>query len=429
MQGLWRFENIDSFFTRTGTLPRELHSLLDGVHLPRMALVRQDIQSPDPIEDIPRALQDALRDIQLPTGSVAVGVGSRGVGIIGEIVAAVVQALRSAGAHPFIVPAMGSHGASTAEGQARVLAHLGVSEATTGAPVKATMETVRVGVTPHGVPVYVDRFAYAADAIVVVNRVKPHSAFRGPIESGPMKMLAVGLGKWSGAEAIHMGGFGEVGRNVIEAARVLLGTGKVAFGVGVLEAPSGEPYKLVAFPSATLEVGERKLLQEARDAMSRLPFDDLDVLVMDEIGKDISGDGADPSVTGRWPTPFASGGPSIERLVALDLTEGSDGNANGVGLMDVITERLLKKIDFTAMYTNALTSRVIGVVRIPMTMPTDELAIRAAVQTCAGLDPARARIVRVRNTLKMSELWVSESLLTELEGKPGVAYLNEPAAG
>jgi hypothetical protein len=396
------------------TTPRRsaFDEVLDPVELPRVALVEQLAESPPPLPDLRAGVREALEAVELPTGSVAIGVGSRGVGRVGEIVAALVEALKEAGAQPFVVPAMGSHGASTAEGQARVLAHLGVSEERVGCPVRATMEAVEVGRTPSGVAVYMDRYACEADAVVVVNRIKPHTAFRGPVESGPTKMIAIGLGKQQGAHSIHVAGWDRIHDTILEAARINIGRGNIAFGLAVLENHEEEPCRISAIPAERLEAEEPALLEEAKRNLLRLPFDELDVLVVDEIGKNISGDGADPNVTGRYPTPYASGGPKVERMVYLGLTGETGGNANGVGLADVVTERLERRMERPATYMNALTAAVSETVRLPMVMPSDRLAIAAALKTCAGVSGPEARLVRIKNTLRLHRLWVSESLLT-----------------
>jgi Lactate racemase N-terminal domain len=391
----------------------EIEELLGNVEPPAVALVEQRVDSPPALKDIRAAVGEALRSVELPTGKVAVGVGSRGVGRISDVVAALVGFLKEAGAEPFVVPAMGSHGASTAEGQADVLRHLGVSEERVGCPVRATMEAVKIGETPGGVSVYMDQNAFEADAVVVVNRIKPHTAFRGTVESGPTKMLAIGLGKQKGAYSIHAAGWGRIHETIPEAARVAVQSGKVAFGLAVLENADEEPYRVAAVPAEKLEESEAPLLEEAKRKLMRLPFDDIDVLVIDQIGKNISGDGADPNVTGRYPTPFASGGANVERMVFLDLTPETGGNANGLGAADVVTERLVSKMDPPATYLNALTSTTPYPVKIPMTMPTDRMAIAAALAMTAGVSPQNARLVRIQNTLKLRQMWVSEALLKE----------------
>jgi hypothetical protein len=260
-----------------------------------------------------------------------------------------------------------------------------------------------------------DRNAHEADAVVVVNRVKPHTAFRGTVESGPTKMLAIELGKQRGAHSVHAASWARIHQSIPEAARVAVGTGKVAFGLALLENARGEPYRVEAIPAERLEEAEAPLLEEARRKLPRLPFEELDVLVVDEIGKNISGDGADPNVTGRYPTPYATGGPEVERLVFLGLIPETEGNANGIGMADVTTERLAEDMHRPSTYLNALTSTTPAPVRLPMVMPTDRLAIAAALEMCAGVRPEGARLVRIQNTLALRRLWVSEALLTEVE--------------
>ncbi len=405
----------------------ELEEVLRGVELPRVALVEQRIETPPALADIREGVREALGSVELPTGTVAIGVGSRGVARIDEVVAALVEVLKEAGARPFVVPAMGSHGASSAEGQKRVLAHLGVSEERVGCPVRATMETVKIGETPAGVEVFMDRNAHdEADSVIVVNRVKPHTAFRGTVESGPTKMLAIGLGKQRGAHSIHSAGWENIHRTIPEAARVAVETGKVAFGLATVENAHEEPCKIAAIPAADLEAGEAPLLEEAKANLARLPFDEMDVLVIDEIGKNISGDGADPNVTGRYATTAASGGPRVQRMVYLGLTEETGGNANGLGMADVVTERLVAAMDRPSTYMNALTSTTPAPVKIPMTMPTAELAIAAALTMCAGVDLAEARLVRIQNTLRLGRMWISEAMLEEAEGDERLRVLEEP---
>jgi Lactate racemase N-terminal domain len=404
----------------------EIEELLAEVEPPRVALVEQLVDGPPALTDIRAAVGEELRSVQMPTGSVAIGVGSRGVGKIDKVVAALVEVVKESGADPFIVPAMGSHGASTGEGQARVLAHLGVSEESMGCPVRATMEAVKIGETPAGVAVYMDRNAFEADAVVVVNRIKPHTAFRGDVESGPTKMLAIGLGKQKGAHSVHAAGWGNIHRTIPEAARVAVETGKVAFGLAMLENPDGEPYKVVAIPATDLEEAEAPLLEETKRKLQRLPFDEIDVLVVDEIGKNISGDGADPNVTGRYPTPYAEGGPKVERMVFLGLTEETGGNANGLGAADVVTERLASGMNRPATYLNALTSTAPFAVKIPMVMPTDQRAIAAALTMCAGVFAPEARLVRIKNTLRLRRMWVSEALLGEVERDEKLTLVEDP---
>jgi len=404
----------------------EITEVLRSVGLPSVALVGQRIDTPPALTSIREGVREALDAVELPSGSVAIGVGSRGVAGIGEIVAALVEVLKGAGAEPFVVPAMGSHGASTAEGQAEVLAHLGMSEESVGCPVRATMEATKIGETPSGVPVFMDKNAYQADSVVVVNRVKPHTAFRGTVESGPTKMLAIGLGKQRGAHSVHSAGWERIHETIPQAARVAVESGKVAFGLATVENAHDEPCKIVAVPAEKLEEAEAPLLEKAKQNLARLPFDDIDVLIVDEIGKNISGDGADPNVTGRYPTAAASGGPSVNRMVFLGLTEETGGNANGLGMADVVTERLAASMDRPSTYVNALTSTTPAPVKTPMVMPTDEMAIAAALTMCAGVAPRDARLVRIENTLKLGRIWVSKALLGEVEKDGRLEVLEDP---
>lgn len=384
---------------------------LGGTALPRMALVERAMKTPPALEDLAGAVAAAVARVPLPLGNVAIGVGSRGIAEIATIVSALVRALRDGGATPFIVPAMGSHGASTAQGQVDVLAHLGVTEGTAGCPIRATMETVRVGATPDGLGVYLDAIANTADAIVVVNRIKPHTSFSGTIESGPAKMLAIGLGKKDGARSIHSIGWAGMARNVPAAAGVVLGTGKIAFALAILENAAERPCRIEALVADELLRSEPALLLEAKANLARLPLDRMDVLIVDRVGKSISGGGGDPNVTGRFPSDAISGGPEVTRLVYLAMTADSDGNANGIGLCDVVTQELASRYDPLPTYLNALTTTAAVNAKLPMVMPSKRLALAAALRMCPGIAPEGAVVVRVADTLHLGRAWLSAAAL------------------
>jgi hypothetical protein len=409
---------------------RIIDQLLRDIPIPRMVKVRQHFHAPE-IPDVASAVRQAIEEAGVlsrisPRDRVAIAVGSRGVAEIPTIAREVVRAVRSAGGQPFIVPAMGSHGGATAEGQKEVLESLGVTEEFVEASIQSSMEVVEVGRLPNGLPIYTDQHAYQADKIIVINRIKPHTAFRGPVESGLLKMITIGLGKQKGAEAAHAYSFKYMAEHVLEMAKVVLDRTPIIFGVGTIENAYDRPAKIVAIPAEQLVDEEPKLLLEAKALMPKIAFDPLDVLVVDELGKDISGDGMDPNITGRFGTPYANGGVEATRVVVLCLTEKTHGNANGIGLADITTRRVFEAIDWEKGYANALTSTVVGTVKLPMFLDTGELAVKAAIKTCNAFDLNRVRLVRIENTLHLRDIWISESLVKEAIGREDIEILSDP---
>ncbi len=353
-------------------------------------------------------------------GPVAVGVGSRGIANLELIVRATVRALKGAGWDPFIVPAMGSHGAATADGQAEVLAGFGITEERVGAPVRATMATRVVGRLDDGTPYHVDSHAVEAGAVFLVARVKPHTSFRGTVESGPAKMCAIGLGKQPGAQHMHDAGSPGLARRVPQAARLAESAGLLVGALVIVENQRDETAQLAGLAAA--EVGaqaEHALLEMARRLLPRLPFDQVDVLIVDRMGKDISGTGMDTNVINRFRIigQAESGEPRITAIAVLDLTEATHGNAMGIGNADYIPARVLAKADFEATYTNAITAGQIGVRRpvIPTVLADGRDAIRAALTAC-GAPPGRARVAWISDTLHTEVLGVSPPLLDAYSG-------------
>ncbi len=399
-----------------------LEELLRDVPLPGLSVVRQRFPRPR-VEDIEGELIKQFRERRAaegirPGSRVAITAGSRGIANMPLILRTLVRLLREAGAEPFLFPAMGSHGGADAMGQLEVLSKLGITEETVGAPILSSMETVRIGETADGLPVCVDRYAWEADGIVVVNRVKPHTSFRGVYESGLMKMLAIGLGKQRGAEVCHSDGFSRMAENVPALARVMLEKCPVLFGVGILENAYDETAGLHLLLGEEIESREPELLREAWELMPRIWFDKLDVLVIDEIGKDLSGTGMDTNVVGRYHTDSASGGPDIKKLVVRDLSKKTGGNGNGIGLADFTTRRAYEKFSFEQTYPNSITSTVQISVKLPMILDSDRLAFAAAVKTCNIRDMSRVRLVRIRDTKHLDVIQVSEALLEEASGHP-----------
>lgn len=407
-----------------------IDELLQDVPVPQMVKVLQKFHAPK-IHNVAGAVHQAIEDAgvlsRISKGDrVAIAVGSRGIADIPILAREVIHAVKSAGGWPFIVPAMGSHGGATAEGQVDVLEQLGVTEAFIGAPILSSMDVVEVGRLPNGLPIYTDKHAYEADKVIVINRIKPHTSFRGQVESGLMKMITIGLGKQKGAEAAHAYSFKYMAEHVPEMAKVVLSKVPIIFGLGTLENAYDQPSKIVAVPAEKLEEVEPQLLLEAKNLMPRLLFDPIDVLVVDEIGKDISGDGMDPNITGRYATPYANGGPQVARIVVLGLTDKTHGNANGLGMADMTTRKAFEAIEWEKGYANALTSTVVNVVKVPMFLETEELAIKAAIKTCNAFELDKVRLVRIHNTLHMKEIWISESLLPEAMGREDIEILSEP---
>ncbi len=407
-----------------------LQDLLKDIPVPKMVKVKQKFDSTK-IEDLERALyeklqQKSIRSKVKPGMEIAIAVGSRGMDQLVDITAITVQFLKDLGAIPFIVPSMGSHGGATAEGQKEVLAHLGVTEESVKAEIRSSMEVIKLGELPNGLPVYIDKYASQADGIVVINRIKPHTAFRGPVESGIMKMISIGLGKQKGAEATHQLGFKYMAENVPSMAKMMMEKTPIIFGVATLENSFDKVSRVEVLPVEEIEEREPELQVLAKQLLPKLFFDQIDVLVIDEIGKNISGDGMDPNITGRYPTPYAKGGPDVNKMVVLDLTPQSEGNANGVGTADFTTQRLVDKMNREVTYANGLTSTVCAPTKIATTLENDRDAIKAAIKTCNILDFTKVKMVRIKNTLDIAEIEVSEALLDHVVEHPDMEQLSDP---
>jgi len=402
------------------------------IPLPRMVNVRQKFDSSH-LGDIPATV---TREFQRPevrakvkSGQViAVGCGSRGIANISVITKCVIRELLALGAKPFIFPAMGSHGAATAEGQRKVLEGYGISEASMGVPVKATMDTVIVGKLDDGTPVHMDRFAAEAEGIVVINRIKPHTAFRGATESGVTKMLSIGIGKINGAATYHQHGMDTFPTLLPKVRDVNLAQRNVLLGVGIVENAHDQTAVIEVMPSDQIASREPVLQEKAKRLMPQLYFDEIDVLIIDEMGKNISGAGFDPNITGRnrrfvkW-----NFGPKVKKIVVLGLTEETHGNATGIGGADIITMRLFREIDIPSTYANIITSMNLDGGAIPIVMNTEREAIQLAVKTVVRVKPENCRIVRIRNTLDIAQIQVSEPLLTEVRAQPEQFQIASPA--
>ncbi|WP_020610970.1 nickel pincer cofactor-dependent isomerase, group 22 [Sediminispirochaeta bajacaliforniensis] len=418
-----KFRNEE--FDRDGVV----FGMLKDVPLPRMALVKQHFDASH-LEDIPTEMAKQFDKAGIgnrihPGMSVAITVGSRGLANIPLIVKEIVRNVKRLGGKPFIVPAMGSHGGATAEGQRSIVEGLGVTESFVDAPIRATMETVPVGISPDGKEVRIDANAAVADGIIVLGRVKPHTAFRGKYESGLFKMMAIGLGKQQGAQICHDQGFGMMAHNVEQFGNTILQSVPILFGIAIVENAFDETALIEAVPKEAIPAREPELLETARSLMARIGFKDIDIMVIDKIGKNYSGDGMDPNITASYSTPYASGGPNVQRYVVLDLSEETHGNALGAGQADFVTKRLFNKLDFDAAYPNALTCTVVSGVRVPLILNTDRLALQAAVFTCVGIDKRFPRIVRIANSSHVDAISVSEALRDEVRASDGLEFLSD----
>jgi len=402
------------------------------VPLPKMVTVHQNFDAPK-VADIPELIgsefsKSEIRSKVKPGQVIAVGCGSRGIANIATIAKSVIDGLVALGAKPFIFPCMGSHGAASAEGQKQVLAGYGISEAAMGVPVRATMDTIIVGNLDDGTPVHMDANAAQAEGIVVINRIKPHTAFRGATESGLTKMLAIGIGKINGATTYHQHGMDVFPTLLPKVRDVNIKARNVLFGVGIVENAYDETAAIELIPAEQIGTREPALQEMAKGNMPRLQFSEIDVLVIEEMGKNISGAGFDPNITGRnrriieWKTDLL-----VKKIVVLGLTPESHGNATGIGGADVVTMRLYQDMDVGATYANVITSMNLDGAAIPLIMNTDHDAIALAVKTVVRVKPEDCRIVRIRNTLDLAEIEVSEPMLAEVKARPECFRIVSPA--
>ena len=396
--------------------------------VPPIARVRQICNQPE-VPDVPGAVAEAIRASRIsarvkPGGSIALTVGSRGIVGIDRIARAAVDSLKAMGFRPFVVAAMGSHGGGTAGGQRAMLAELGVTEDRLGCPIRSEMDTVTLGTNSFGLPIHFDRNALGADGIVLLNRIKPHTSFTGHYESGLLKMLTIGLGKHRGAEQVHKLGLPGLVKLLPEVGSYLLEKTPVALGIALLENAEERTARVVGVePDELLEV-EPRLLDEARTLMARLPFDQVDVLIVGELGKNYSGTGLDPNVIGRQriETMPDLPRPVVTRLAVLDLSVETRGNATGIGLADLTTDRLVAAIDPEPMRVNCMTSNFLTRARVPLSLPTDREVLNACLDTCWRIDPAEARMVLIPNTLEVAHLWITRPLADEVEASPHLAF-------
>lgn len=411
-----------------------IEAILADTKIPRMFPVRQHFDASH-IQDLPgevlRQLESAgVRDTLSPGMRICVTASSRGIDRQAVILRQIVRFLTDCGCKPFIIPAMGSHGGATAEGQKAVLTGYGITEEFCGCPIVSSMETVRLGYVEEdgeSFEVRVDRHAYEADGIVVFGRIKPHSAFRGPYESGLTKMMCIGLGKQAGADSLHRDGFGTFKTRIPLFGNYVRTHANVLFGVATIENAYDQAHRIVVLRNGEIPEREPELLQYAFSRMPRILIPETDVLVVKEIGKNFSGSGMDPNITGTWSTPYGGGGLKKQRTCVLDLTDVSNGNGMGIGQADTTTVRFYNKYDFLETYPNALTSTVFWPIKLAMVLRDDKMAIQGAIKTCNHFDPDDPRIVMIRNTFAIDTIYLSEAHWEQARTTPGLEILADPA--
>jgi hypothetical protein len=411
-------------------------SVFERGRFPKWVKVRQQLDATE-VPNIAAAVAEEFKRSEVteaikPGTRVALTGGSRGIDRIDQVLKAAVEEVKKLGGEPFIVPAMGSHGGATAEGQLSILAHYGVTPERMGCDVRASMETVLLGEVEGDVPVYFDRTAYEqADVVIPVGRVKPHTDFHGPIESGLMKMIAIGLGKQKGADTFHSRGFPVFHTLIPAVAQYSLSRVNMPFGLALVENGYSRLSLIEAVPAARILEREQELLRLARERLGRLPGERIDVLILDQIGKDISGDGADPNVINRDVVGLIARSeldlkPQIQRVIFRDLTEDTQGNATGIGMADVVLRQAVNKMDRVATYMNLITAKGPEGARIPLTVDTDRQALYVALACCLQTEVEQAHIARIQNTKHVEEFWASEPLLPELLATGKVELLGEP---
>lgn len=410
-------------------------ALLADVQIPRMFHARQTFPkhfiAP---EEIPSVVEKELSQPQFSSKiqsgmNIAITAGSRGIRNVDIITKAIVDFVKSKNANPFIVPAMGSHGGANAQGQIELLAGYNITPETMGCPIKSSMEVVELGVSELGRPVYMDKNAYESDGIIISCRLKPHNAFRGPIESGPCKMMTVGLGKQKGAEQVHSDGMDKIARNIPTMAKVVLEKAPILFAIPCMENAYDETMRIEAILPENILTREPELLKLAFDHMPKILVGEGDVLIVDEIGKNFSGTGVDPNITGTFSTPYASGGVKVQRTCFLNLSEASHGNALGVGLASAITKKIFDEMDIEMVYPNCITSTVLASARIPCVVYDDKEAIKICIRTCNDIDKHNVRMIRIPNSLHIGEIMLSEAYYESVKAGqyPGLEAIDEPA--
>lgn len=390
----------------------KINSILEEIKLPEIVKVKQNFDKRK-IEDVKAEIKKLLKEDNFKNKiekgkTVAITGGSRGISHYSIIMKTIVDFVKEEGGVPFIVPAMGSHGGGDAIGQKYILEKLGITKESMGCEIKSSMEVVEIGRTIKDLPVYIDKNAFNADGIILINRVKPHTSFRGKYESGLVKMLAIGLGKRKGADTTHSLRFEKMAENIEESAKVSINKLNILFGLATIENAYDEVAEVHILNKEEILIKEPILLEKSKELMGKLYLDNIDVLIIKEIGKNISGTGMDTNIIGRYHTKAASGGPSITKIGLLNLNSDSNGNANGMGLADFISNQFYEKVEFESTYLNAITSTEPNSIKLPMVLDNDEYVFKACAKTCGILNHQDIKLVIIENTKSLNKIYMSK---------------------
>lgn len=407
----------------------QINEILDNIKLPQIMKVKQ-VFDDTKIDDVPEYLNQKLIEKQIkdkikPGMKIAITGGSRGISHYQDLMKTVVDFVYKCGATPFIVPAMGSHGGGTSEGQANMLKKLGITKETVGCDIISSMEVVEVGRTSKDLPVYIDKNAANADGIILLNRVKLHTSFRGKYESGLIKMMAIGLAKRKGADMTHSLRYENMAENLVEVGTIALQNLNIICGVASIENGYNEVADVFVLKKEEILEEEPKILEKSKKLMSRIYLDDIDVLIVNEIGKNISGTGVDTNIVGRFHTKAASGGPNTIKLGFLDISEKSGGNGNGMGLADFVSKKFYDKIDFPATYINAITSTEPNSVKLPLVLDNDKYVFKGCVKLCGTRDLDKLKLVVINNTKELDEIYMSKAAFENVVCKQNVESVSE----
>ena len=407
----------------------QINEILDNIELPKIMKVRQKFDDTK-LKDIQKSLNTKLiekniKDNIKPGMKIAITGGSRGISNYQVLMKTVVDFVYKCGATPFIVPAMGSHGGGTDEGQKNMLKKLGMTKETVGCEIISSMEVVEVGKTSKDLPVYIDKNAANADGIILLNRIKLHTSFRGKYESGLIKMMAIGLAKRKGADMTHSLRYENMANNLVEVGTIALNSLNIICGVASIENGYNEVADVFVLKKDEILEKEPEILNKSKDLMSRIYLDDIDVLIVNEIGKNISGTGVDTNIVGRFHTNAASGGPNTIKLGFLDISEKSGGNGNGMGLADFVSQKFYDKIDFPATYINAITSTEPNSVKLPLVLDNDEYVFKGCVKLCGVRNLKDLKLVIINNTKELDEIYMSEAAFKSVVSKDKVESISE----